>query len=161
MDKTDYEQFANFLKAVMEPYGRQLSPAVIAIWIDAMSDYSFAAVRTALSEYVKSSAGKFAPVPAHVIEVLQTKDGYPGADEAWAMLPLTEADTAVWTGEMSQAWGIALGLIESMFPAHAGMNRIYPGNRVKLTNVPRTRGDEPVPLLPETDDIRCSPHTRG
>ena len=113
MNKTDYEKFANFLKAAMEPYGRQITPSVIAVWIECLENYSFEAVRATLTEYLKSPAGKFAPLPAHVIEVLQSKDGHPGADEAWAMLPMTEGDTAVWTNEMSQAFFIALPLIES------------------------------------------------
>jgi len=37
-------------------------------------------------------------------------DGRPGPEEAWAMLPKGEADSVVWTDEMSAAFGIAVSL---------------------------------------------------
>lgn len=48
---------------------------------------------------------------AAVIERLD--DGRPGPEEAWAMLPMREADTAVWTAEMSQAFGVAIRMIDA------------------------------------------------
>ena len=114
MKKSDDKAFAELLQATLEIYGQKPSPNVVLIWIAALENYALDDVRKALSEYVKKAgAGHFAPRPADVIEVLQGKDGFLSADEAWAMLPMTEAETAVWTDEMSQSWGIALGLIES------------------------------------------------
>lgn len=48
---------------------------------------------------------------AAVLERLD--DGRPGAEEAWAMIPMNEFTTSVWTVEMSQAFGVALRLIEA------------------------------------------------
>lgn len=48
---------------------------------------------------------------AAIIERLD--DGRPGPEEAWAMIPMNEDTTSVWTTEMSQAFGVALRLIES------------------------------------------------
>lgn len=39
-------------------------------------------------------------------------DGRPGAEEAWAMLPKSEADSVVWTDEMCQAWAVAGPMID-------------------------------------------------
>jgi len=39
-------------------------------------------------------------------------DGRPGVEEAWSMLPHDEAKSAVWTVEMSQAFGVAVRLID-------------------------------------------------
>lgn len=47
---------------------------------------------------------------AAVLERLD--DGRPGPEEAWSMIPMDEAGTTVWTSEMSQAFGVALALIE-------------------------------------------------
>jgi len=38
-------------------------------------------------------------------------DGRPGAEEAWAMLPKSEADSVVWTGEMAGAFGTVSEMI--------------------------------------------------
>ena len=48
-----------------------------------------------------------------------------------------------------------------MFPAHAGMIPAGELSLSKLTNVPRTRGDDPPPFSILAEIRRCSPHTRG
>lgn len=47
---------------------------------------------------------------AEIIDRLD--DGRPGANEAWAMIPKTESASVVWTDEMTEAYGVALPLIE-------------------------------------------------
>ena len=49
----------------------------------------------------------------------------------------------------------------TMFPAHAGMNRLAQGEVNFASYVPRTRGDEPVLNDDYSARGRCSPHTRG
>lgn len=44
--------------------------------------------------------------------VSRIDDGRPGPEEAWAMLPLTEAQSVVWTEEMARAFGACVALIE-------------------------------------------------
>ena len=51
--------------------------------------------------------------------------------------------------------------IESMFPAHAGMNRWWVECKNAVKNVPRTRGDEPGVVQGQIVCVECSPHTRG
>ncbi len=51
--------------------------------------------------------------------------------------------------------------MRDVFPAHAGMNRIFDMNTDITGRVPRTRGDEPAIRLMDTDGAECSPHTRG
>ena len=48
-----------------------------------------------------------------------------------------------------------------LFPAHAGMNRLRFSYYYYYYSVPRTRGDEPRPLIPVPEEAICSPHTRG
>ena len=38
-------------------------------------------------------------------------DGRPSPDEAWAMIPVTEAESVVWTSEMAEAYGAAAPLV--------------------------------------------------
>lgn len=44
--------------------------------------------------------------------VSRLDDGRPGVEEAWAQCPWSEADTVVWTAEMSSAFYAALPLLE-------------------------------------------------
>jgi hypothetical protein len=45
--------------------------------------------------------------------VTRLDDGRPGPEEAWALLPLSDSASAVWTDEMSVAWGVSRHLMES------------------------------------------------
>lgn len=45
--------------------------------------------------------------------IARLDDGRPGPDEAWAMIPRSEAETVVWTDEMAQAHGAAAPLLEA------------------------------------------------
>jgi hypothetical protein len=40
------------------------------------------------------------------------EDGRPGAEEAWNMLPTTEAASVVWTDEMAQSWAKVQPLLQ-------------------------------------------------
>ena len=52
-------------------------------------------------------------------------------------------------------------LVERLFPAHAGMNRLYHLCALFAGPVPRTRGDEPNAEFNRVIGEYCSPHTRG
>ncbi len=44
--------------------------------------------------------------------VSRIDDGRPGPEEAWAMMPMDEYTSAVWTDEMCEAFGVALPLLQ-------------------------------------------------
>ena len=48
-----------------------------------------------------------------------------------------------------------------MFPTHVGMNRRMWEAGEDITNVPYTRGDEPIIRVVGTPDLGCSLHTWG
>ena len=48
-----------------------------------------------------------------------------------------------------------------MFPAPAGMSPTERCNTMRITNVPRTRGDEPLVMQIFEMPKICSPHPRG
>lgn len=43
--------------------------------------------------------------------VSRIDDGRPGVEEAWAMMPISESQSVVWTEEMAKAFGAALPLV--------------------------------------------------
>lgn len=110
MESNDRKEFSALLKATLEVYGSQLSAEAVSIWWVALSRFEIEQVRHALSLHIQSN--KFPPRPADVIAAIQSNDGRPGAEEAWASMPRDEATTVVWTEEMAQAWGVALPLLE-------------------------------------------------
>lgn len=75
-----------------------------------LMDYQLSSVINALKVFGKKN--KFAPTANDVIEILDTGNKRPGADEAWAMRPESEDATTVWTEEMAQAYQIAFPLIQ-------------------------------------------------
>lgn len=62
---------------------------------------------------------------AAIIERLD--DGRPGPEEAWALIPKDESQSAVWTDEMAQAFGVALPLIDGgeIIPARMAFKEAY------------------------------------
>ena len=48
-----------------------------------------------------------------------------------------------------------------MFPARAGMNRLFADFTFDGVYVPRTSGDEPVSPTTQPFVLKCSPHERG
>ena len=53
------------------------------------------------------------------------------------------------------------GLVNVVFPAHAGMNRSLTLRSCITSCVPRPRGDEPVDIAARALVFVCSPPTRG
>ena len=69
-------------------------------------DYPFDLVKEATRSHMKNA--KFAPTPADIIELLESKNKRPTADEAWSIVPKDDAygyeKTVIWTQEMAQGW---------------------------------------------------------
>ncbi len=89
--------------------GAKLSEAAASALILDLSSYPEKIVIDALSR-VRRSGKRFSL--GAIIEEIEQHDGRPGADAAWAMLPMSENQTVVWTQEMQSAWGIAAPLME-------------------------------------------------
>ncbi len=105
-------QFTALLKEILASYGKSLPESnILAAWWSNLELYPFDVVRLSFAAYCDEN-GEFAPVPAGIAKLCKVMDGRPGAEEAWAMLPVDESQSASWTEEMSQAWGVALPLIQ-------------------------------------------------
>jgi len=109
MHESDFDSFQSMLDAVsgMLSKGRYVPSAEhTAVFFNAVRHLSLEQVSAAFSAHVKDpERGKFAPVPADVIEQVgrMLSNERPGVEEAWAMLPASEDDTIVWTAEMAEA----------------------------------------------------------
>lgn len=90
--------------------GTELSVHALAAMVEDLAGYPLEravhAIRRARREVTRLTL-------AAIIERVEHGDGHPGPDEAWAMCPLTEAETTVWTGEMARAFAIAHPLIQA------------------------------------------------
>lgn len=89
--------------------GRTFSEAAAAVFVSDLAGYPEAQVLKALTRCRKEVRGVLTVQDV----VSRLDDGRPGVEEAWAMLPHSEETTAVWTDEMAQAFGVAVGLIDA------------------------------------------------
>ena len=120
MRKDDLPEFAQMLDDCYSLLGKGAQPSATAkaLFFRALGAHSIEAVRAGFDAHVKDpQRGRFAPTPADVIaqiEGLVADDGRPGAEEAWAMCcnAADESETVVWSGEMSQAYALAMPLMQ-------------------------------------------------
>jgi hypothetical protein len=113
-DPDDKKQFAQIVRSTMLVcVGEAPEPDVLRIWWASLHGYTIEAVSAAFSEY--AMRGKFAPKPSDILYILDRllPDGRPGADEAWAMIPMDEFTSAVMTQEMAEALHIAQPLLDA------------------------------------------------
>lgn len=109
MNNSEFQRFGDVVNGVMDVYGRERSATAVALWWKVLQRFSLAEVESALAQHMHTS--RFAPTPADVTALISDRDGRPGADEAWAMIPHSEAGSVIWTEEMAQAYGVAAPLL--------------------------------------------------
>lgn len=72
--------------------------------------------------------------------VSRLDDGRPGAEEAWSMVPMSEADSVVWNNEIAEAYGVVAG----MLPDDAiGARMAFKETYTAIVARARDRGDPP------------------
>lgn len=96
------------LAATAELCGTNLSEAAAKLLLSDLSEYDERAVVAALSKCRRELKGRL--TLAEIVSRID--DGRPGPEEAWAVMPIDEATTVVWTQEMSSAFWIAQPLID-------------------------------------------------
>lgn len=100
------------LKAVAvtaELTGTQLSEPAARMFAADLAEYPVDQVLAALTRCRREVKGRL--TVAEVVARIAELDGRPGAEEAWAMMPRDEAQSAVITDEMAVAMGAALSLL--------------------------------------------------
>jgi len=88
--------------------GRTFSEGAARVFAQDLAKFSEDAVIKALTRCRREVKGVLTIQDV----VSRLDDGRPGVEEAWAMLPMDESQTVVWTDEMARAFGIAAPLIE-------------------------------------------------
>lgn len=96
------------LAVTAELTNTSLSTEAARVMADDLARYPEMQVLGALQKCRRELRGKLTVADV----VTRLDDGRPGPEEAWAGLPFEEAQTVVWTEEMTQAWGVALPLLE-------------------------------------------------
>jgi hypothetical protein len=117
--------------------GRVFSEPAARVFVGDLAGYPERQVIGALARCRKEVRGML--TVADVVSRLE--DGRPGAEEAWAMLPMREADTAVWTDEMREAFAVASPLIDAgeLVAARMAFKETY----TRLVNAAREKAVEP------------------
>lgn len=141
---------ANTLAAMAQLAGKQLSKQAADMLAFDLARFPEQSVLMALQR-CRLELPRF-PTTADILARLE--DGHPGPEEAWAMLPKHEDDSAVWTSEISQAYGVVSGLLHdgNEIEARMAFKEVYskllsearamnraPKWRVSLGHNPRTR----------------------
>lgn len=89
--------------------GRTFSEPAARVFVSDLAAYPEEAVIKALARCRKEVRGALTVQDV----VSRLDDGRPGPEEAWALLPLDEDASAVWTDEMAAAWGVVRSVYES------------------------------------------------
>lgn len=104
------EKLIMAIAATAELCGKVYSPAAARMLAHDLDGYDETGVMAALTRCRKELDGK----PFNVAAVIaRIDDGHPGIEEAWAMMPMAETQSVVWTQEMADAFGLARPLLES------------------------------------------------
>jgi hypothetical protein len=104
MSKAD---IADAIIDTAEAMGQTMSPGAITVYLAALSGIPEEAIKAALVQCAMNLKGRLTPQEI----IARIEDGRPGAQEAWGMMPTSEDQTIVWTGEMSGAWAAAAPLM--------------------------------------------------
>lgn len=113
MKSADRPRFMRCLLACAEVFAKDVGEGAAAVWWRALERYPIEMVEAGVAAHIADGdRGRFMPKPADIIAQVESMDGRPGAEEAWAMIPRDEQSSVVWTEEMAQAFGVCCDLIE-------------------------------------------------
>lgn len=117
-------------------YDRKLMPEAIQLILSDLEGYPPEAILSALTRCRKEL--RTFPTVADI--VARIDDTRPGPEEAWAMIPKSESETVVWTGEMRDAFDAVRSLMDDdMIAARMAFLETYR----KLVSEARANGTNP------------------
>lgn len=102
-------KFVEALKGTASLFSKEINEQGIMLMVNMLSSYKEEDLINALHKHLKSS--RFFPTIADIISKIDS--GHPGAEEAWAMVPKNEYESAAMSKPMFKAYGVAYPLIES------------------------------------------------
>lgn len=110
MHQSEMETLISAITATAEVMGTELKPASLMLMADDLAEYPLTDVLSALKRCRRESAGRL--TLAVIIDRVQSADGIPGAEEAWALMSRPEDDTVIITEEMGEAMQVAGPLLK-------------------------------------------------
>lgn len=114
----------------------------VEMWMGALSKFPAGSVKRSAESYVLSS--KYRPQLADIVNgcIAQLAGGWLGADEAWALMPKSESESAMLTEEIAQAMAAAAPLLEvgDRVAARMAFRDAY----TRLTDLAKIEGRLPV-----------------
>lgn len=99
------------LQAEYTDMGEVVGPR-LEMWWESLKGFPDGAVSSAVSQYLKTS--HFKPQLADIVKLCEgmSGGGWLGVEEAWALMPKHESESAMLTDEIAQAIAVATPLIE-------------------------------------------------
>lgn len=142
MLSSEKSKFLKMMQATLAIYDKTATTETVGLWWNLLAGYEFSDVEQAFAQYLKCPEGRFAPKPASIIALIDAMrpDGRPGADEAWAMIPMDEAGSVVWTQEMAEAYGIACHLLDDRIAARMAFKEAY----IRIVDANKRNGIQPT-----------------
>lgn len=113
MRNDDKPAFGRLLAEVMAGYGKPLPDgAMVNVWFNMLAPFEPETIRRAFNSYA-AERPDFTPAPNSIAARCKLMDGRPEENEAWALALASrdERETVVWTSEMSNAFAIALPML--------------------------------------------------
>lgn len=101
------KQLIETLVGTAEIMGGELSLGSARIMLDDLEGFSEDQILAALKRVRQERSGKL--TLSDIVDRID--DGRPGPQEAWAMCPMNEKDTVVWTSEIEKAFNVAYPLL--------------------------------------------------
>lgn len=106
MKSEDKNEFARILRSACEVHNREYTQDLAGIWWNLLSGYAMSEFSQAMVQHLRRE--KFFPKPAEIVGFIEGR--WMGADEAWALFPKSEDDTAAINQAMAVAWDAASDL---------------------------------------------------
>lgn len=102
------KKFISDLKIATSLFGKELTEPAIMMMVSVLSGYEENELCDSLKKCILKN--KFFPTVADIISNLSS--GHPNVEEAWALVPKTNDETAAMTQVMRRAFGSCYGLLE-------------------------------------------------
>lgn len=109
MRRSDQETVVQLIGATAEVMGTKLQPMSLTLMAEDLLEYPLDEVKAALGRCRREVSGRL--TLAAIIDRINAADGFPGADEAWALMSRPEDDTVVIIQEMAEAMQVARPLL--------------------------------------------------
>lgn len=154
MNEHKDDELLTALGVTAEVCGTQLAEGAALVMQRTLSEYPHEAVLAALDRCRRELTGRLSL--AAILERIET--GHPGTEEAWAMFPKTEEESAIVTGQMMAAASVAMPLYDEgdVVGARMAWKEIYPSLVAKADGPP-----EWVPTLGTNKSARVACLTEG